>query len=88
MNKEALKYVTNENTRLALTHRYLGVDISLAKKHLLLAANEEDDDLAKFLIFYSVESGGGFGFEAKDELNYTILNELIQYPSHFVLYKY
>lgn len=79
MNKEvltdALKHVTNENTRLALTHRCLGVDISLAKKHLLLAANE--DDLAKFLILYSTESGGGFGFE-EEELDPQMLGYLIR----------
>lgn len=77
MLEEGLQGVTNENTLLALTHRYLGVDISLAQKYLLKAAYEDDDDLAKFLIIYSIESGGGFGFEA-GELNYKMLNQLVE----------
>lgn len=77
MLEEGLQGVTNDNTLLALTHRYLGVDIPSAQKYLLKAAYEDDDDLAKFLIIYSIESGGGFGFEA-GELNYKMLNQLVE----------
>ncbi len=61
LGPDPLRGVENENTRQALIHRYLG-DIPKAKEFLVKAAYEDDDDLASFLILYSVDSGGGFGF--------------------------
>lgn len=61
LGPDPLQGVENENTRHALIHRYLG-DIPKAKEFLVKAAYEDDDDLASFLILYSVDSGGGFGF--------------------------